>query len=177
MEEKLSDAEIDKLRAIVGMDSESSDYGEEYALNEDAPLPKAPLSGDSSQEPSKQPKKAAGKSTATAPVSVDTELFVKVEEHAAIGGKLAEAKGDMKVIADTVSLLAKAEKLKSEAITRMEAALDKIDAEIEEIESKLVAPEGLNVPEINIASGAADDLFDLRSELDSLKTELGEIKK
>ncbi|MBU4245803.1 MAG: hypothetical protein ABIF85_00890 [Nanoarchaeota archaeon] len=173
MDEKLSDMEIEKLRAIVGLDSETESFSDEKPIEETKPvkntqIPEKPRSYVS-VNPYKKPEERASS-------AIDTELFVKVEEHAAIGKKLAEAKGDMKVIADTVSLLAKAEKLKSEAITRMEVALDKIDAEIEEIESKLVAPEGLHVPEIS-GSIASDEFIDLRSELDSLKSELGGIKK
>ena len=174
MEEKLSDMEIEKLRAIVGLDSETDPFSEEKPVEEikpskDAPVPEKPKPAAPITPPKTREEKVSNVSN-----SIETELFVKVEEHAAIGRKLSETKGDMKIIADTVSLLAKAEKLKTEAITRMETALDKIDAEIEEIEVKLIAPEGLHVPEIN---GPSDDLIDLRSELDSLKTELGGFKK
>lgn len=174
MDEKLSDLEINKLRAIVGLDSETDAFDDEKPFEERAPLQNTPAAEKSAQVLSNPPKKMEE----NAQPSIDTGLFVKVEEHAAIGKKLSEAKGDMKVIADTVSLLAKAEKLKSEAITRMEGALDRIDAEIEEIETKLVAPEGLNVPEINVSEGGvADGFLDLRAEFDSLKNELGNIKK
>jgi len=173
MDEKLSDMEINKLRAIVGLDSETDTFEDETPFEEKAPIQKAPVAEKPTPAaPAKPVKKPEEKASS----SIDTELFVKVEEHAAIGKKLSEAKGDMKVIADTVSLLAKAEKLKSEAIMRMEGALDKIDSEIEEIEAKLVAPEGLSVPEINVA-GATDDFLNLRAEFDSLKNELGGIDK
>ncbi len=174
MEEKITDAEIDKLRAVVGMDidSETEDFVMPVSLMKKAALNNPPVA------PSlKQPQKPI-ETKSFAQQSLDTELFVKVEEHAAIGAKLSESKGDMKVIADTISLLAKAEKLKSEAISRMETALDKIDADIEEIEAKLAVPEGLHAPEINVSTGiVSDDLIDLRSELDSLKSELGRISK
>ncbi|VVB59297.1 Uncharacterised protein [uncultured archaeon] len=173
MEEKITDAEIDKLRAVVGMDIDSDE-----SFEEPVSLMKKGVSNNSSLISSaRQPQKSAEIKSA-APQSLDTELFVKVEEHAAIGAKLSESKGDMKVIADTISLLAKAEKLKSEAISRMESALNKIDADIEEIESKLAAPEGLHAPEIDLSTGVvSDDLIDLRSELNSLKDELGKINK
>ena len=171
MNEKLSDLEIQKLRAVVGMDMEES--SEDALLDEEsAPLPDRSVEEKPSQS---VPSAQSEKTFETSPESVDTELFVKVEEHAFIGKKLSDAKGDMKVIADTISLLAKAEKLKSEAITRMEGALDKIDAEIEEIESKLIVPEGLNIPNMTLSQAlASDSMQDLSSELDSLKKELAE---
>lgn len=175
MDEKLSDLEINKLRAIVGLDSEADAFDDETPFEERVPIQNTPVAEKSTPIAPVKPLKKIEEKAAS---SIDTELFVKVEEHAAIGKKLFEAKGDMKVIADTVSLLAKAEKLKSEAIIRMEGALDKIDSEIEDIESKLIAPEGLNVPEINVSeSGISDDFLNLRAEFDSLKNELGGINK
>ena len=174
MDEKLSDFEIQKLRAAVGMDLETASFEDISAHEESTPMQNTPAEEKSQSSPSAKP----SKTIVTTVDSVDTELFVKVEEHSFIGKKLSEAKGDMKVIADTISLLAKAEKLKSEAIARMESAPDKIDSEIEEIESKLIVPEGLNIPEMNLSQPvASDDLQDLHSELDSLKNELGGINK
>ncbi len=170
MDEKLSDMEIQKLRAVVGMDLETESFEDADAPEESAPIQDTPVEEKSQ---SSAPATRSGKTMESTPESVDTELFVKVEDHAFIGKKLSEAKGDMKVIADTISLLAKAEKLKSEAIARMEGALDKIDGEIEEIESKLVVPEGLNIPEMDLSQAVASDgLQDLSSELDSLKREM-----
>lgn len=175
MDEKLSDMEIEKLRAIVGLNSETDSFSDDKPIEEIKPVQKPAIpEKPQSSVPPNTPKNTEERT----PTAIDTELFVKVEDHATIGKKLSEAKGDMKVIADTVSLLAKAEKLKSEAISRMEGALDKMDSEIEEIESKLIAPEGLHVPEISASSVVdSDDFLDLRRELDSLKNELGGIKK
>lgn len=167
MDDKISDAEIDRLRAVVGM---NSDAGFNNSIPSALPAKKPAFSP--------QPLPVQKQKSAPAPSSVDTELFVKIEEHAAIGSKLAESKGDMKSIADIISLLAKAEKLKSDAIARMEQALDKLDSDMEELEQKLVPPEGLNVPEITSSDDfGSDNLIDLRSELDSLKNELGRINQ
>ena len=179
MEEKLDDAEIDKLRAVVGIGSETDDYFGDGSNN--SSLIKKSAAFEAQRNMSKNnASKNLEKPIVPAPQSLDTELFVKVEEHAAIGEKLIEAKSDMKVIADTISLLAKAEKLKTEAISRMDTAIGKIDSDIEAVESKLVAPEGLNAPEIEMGMGSgfvSDNLLDLRSELDALKSELSKINK
>lgn len=177
--EQLKPADIDKLRALVGIGAEAAEHPEEDA--QQAALSQA--TGDIQE--------AAGGSRfgGSVPVnessegqfqehsSAETELFVKVDEHAAIGEILAGSKGSMKSIADTVSLLAKAEKLKTEAIDRMEVILSGIDDQIALVESKLVAPEGLSAPELGAGAAVEEDLINLRSELESLRGELGRMQK
>ncbi len=175
MDDKISDAEIDRLRAVVGMNSDSGNGGDTASSQRASLLKKsAPPAPTPALE--RQEQKQAENQPVSQHSNIDTELFVKIEEHAEIGSKLAESKGDMKTIADIISLLAKAEKLKSEAISRMEHALDKLDVDIEGLEQKLVPPEGLHIPEITaVQNFVSDDLIDLRSELDSLKDELGKM--
>lgn len=169
MAEKLKPSEIDKLRALVGLGEEP-----EEQVPVASPVRVAPASGNDSPPPPFS-RKTPENVPQEAP-SFETELFVKIDEHAAVGELLAKSKGNMKSIADTVSLLAKAEKLKSDAIERMEATLDDIDAEIGAIESKIAAPEGLSMPELGSAA-MDDELLDMKSELESLKGELGRINK
>ncbi len=169
MAEKLKPSEIDKLRALVGLGEEP-----EERVPVAPPVRAVPASGNGGSPPPFSQKKPENAPQEAA--SFETELFVKIDEHAAVGELLAKSKGNMKSIADTVSLLAKAEKLKSDAIERMEATLDDIDAQIGAIESKIAAPEGLSIPELGSAA-VDDELIDLRSELESLKGELGRINK
>ena len=175
----MNPSDIDKLRALVGMGTDASEP-EAQSEPQSPPAPKVQRAQPAPQMQRPQPREpleSASESMPQESQSIETELFVKVDEHAAIGEILAQSKGNMKSIADTISLLAKAEKLKSEAIERMEAVLEDIDNQIALIESKIAAPEGLSVPEFGSISAAADDLIDLRSELESLRGELGRINK
>lgn len=178
---KLNDAEIDKLRAIVGMGEEASPMQTASALAPQVSAPQA-LSPKPRQTAAREERRNEADFDApqaqVPPANLDTSLFVKIEEHAALGSILLKTKTDMKSIADTISLLARAEKLKADAIERMEKVLDIIDSNLDDLELKLAPPEGLSVPEFTGQDNSAmsDNMIDLHSELESLKNELMQIR-
>lgn len=152
MAERMNDSEVNRLRQIVGMDAQTTpkeaDVAEEYPKEEIIVAPE--------------------------PASADTTLFVKIDDHELVSNELSKSKMDIKAMANTIELLGKAEKLKAEAVARMEENLDLLDAKIKDIEPRLQAPEGLSVDE-KVPSGTntySDSLSDLKTELARIKTGL-----
>ena len=109
-----------------------------------------------------------------APETSDKQLFVKINNHTDIAAELIETKKDIRATAETISLLTKAEKLKKEAIEKLEGNLLELDKKLMEIDSKLVAPHGM----MESTQGTTQhemDLMNLDSKLESLRSELSEI--
>lgn len=157
MVERLRDSDVDRLRQIVGMGAAP---GQKHHAKPQEAEPEIP----------EMPKRGAVFSENRCP---DTRLFVKIDEHEAISKELFKSRKDIKSIADTIELLGKAEKLKAEAVARMEENLNKLDEKIKEIEPKLEAPEGLvDGQEPAEFSAYSDTLSDLKGELERLKDEL-----
>lgn len=152
MAERINESEVNRLRQIVGMDAQA-----------------APKNDKRVEECSKEPF-----SSGPAPESADTTLFVKIDDHELVSNELSKSRMDIKAMANTIELLGKAEKLKAEAVARMEENLDLLDAKIKDIEPRLQAPEGLSGGE-SAPSGTtmySDSLSDLKTELSRIKTEL-----
>ncbi len=148
----MNESEVNRLRQIVGMDAQT-----------------APKEADVAEE---YPKEEI--TVAPTPASGDTTLFVKIDEHELVSNELSKSRMDIKAMANTIELLGKAEKLKAEAVARMEENLDLLDAKIKDIEPRLQAPEGLSGGE-SAPSGTnaySDSLSDLKTELSRIKTEL-----
>ncbi len=169
---ELKESEINQLKAVVGL------AGKEVA---EAPIEPEVMAQDSiipkETEIPETPKKENAVSLHDVDVKeTDTELFVKIDEHVTISKDLMGSKLEIKGISDTVLLLAKAEKLKSEAIERMEKHLDKLDNVLKDVEAKLAAPESLKMAGMGETMGAPIELLDLHTELDSLKDELSKLK-
>lgn len=111
----------------------------------------------------------------------DSQLFVKIEEHESVINELRTAREDIKTIAATIELLAKAEKLKAEAIDRMEQHVSNFDDLLGTIESKIVPPEDiLPHTQEHHPARAVDktlkEMTDLGKDLKSLKERLSKLK-
>ncbi len=146
----MNESEVNRLRQIVGMDAQT-----------------APKENDIAQNKYEE-------CVVQAPASGDTTLFVKIDDHELVSNELSKSRMDIKAMANTIELLGKAEKLKAEAVARMEENLNLLDAKIKDIEPRLQAPEGLTEDE-RAHSGIdtySDSLSDLKTELARIKTEL-----
>ncbi len=171
--ERLSESDINRLRGVVGLGAAGSPGPQDTAAQKQeekimpSPLNMPPVSAPVNNliEPKEHPK-----------TQVETELFVKIDEHTEVAKELIEAKRDIKSIAETISLLGKAEKLKAEAIERLDSHLDTLDAKLSDVESKLSAPEGLEIPTEGIDLGPASDVSDLHRTLERLKDELEDVE-
>lgn len=169
----LNDSEINHLKAVVGLSTnKSTDDSMPEIKKQDNFIPKESVASVSNTNESV-------KEISLEPLSndaeTDTDLFVKIDEHVQISNDLGDSKKEIKGVSDTVLLLAKAEKLKADAIERMERHLDKLDAIINDVEIKLTAPESLKMAESVDMSGTPSELVDLQGELNHLKDELSKM--
>lgn len=167
---KTEKSELERLREAVGLEDEP----EQIPMQESMQPPM--------QEPIQQefePSVEEALESSTVPFEPsekgDTELFVKIEEHTDVATILNNSKKDIKSIIETISLLAKAEKLKADAIEGIEKHLNTLDAKLQQVGIKLMAPEGLQVHEGNLPK-ARNELISLQSDLESLKSELSQLK-
>ncbi|MCK5233822.1 MAG: hypothetical protein KAJ91_03310 [Candidatus Aenigmarchaeota archaeon] len=152
MAERINESEVNRLRQIVGMDTQT-----------------VPKKDNCVEERRKE-----AFFSEPEPASADTTLFVKIDDHELVSNELSKSRLDIKAMANTIELLGKAEKLKAEAVARMEENLNILDAKIKDIEPRLQAPEGLSRGE-RAPSGTnaySDSLSDLKTELSRIKTEL-----
>ncbi|NOQ55968.1 MAG: hypothetical protein GQ477_04155 [Nanohaloarchaea archaeon] len=102
----------------------------------------------------------------------NSALFVKIDRHVEITDDIHNTRIEMKKMLDTISLLNKAEKLKSEAVEKIEKRLNVFDEKLDNIDSNLVAPKEFSSPSaISIRTKDAD-LDNLQSEITKLKTEI-----
>ncbi len=172
--ERLTESDINRLRGVVGLGTAGSPEPQNTAAQKQeekimsTPLNMPPVSAPVNNliEPKEHPKPKT---------QVETELFVKIDEHTEVAKELIEAKRDIKSIAETISLLGKAEKLKAEAIERLDSHLDTLDAKLSDVEAKLTMPEGLEIPTEGVDLGPASDVSDLHRTLERLKDELEDV--
>ena len=150
---KISETDVERLRAVVGMGQQTPP--QKLAGNE-VELRDAPRKGYIPDE------------------TKDNQLFVKIEEHDQIADSLTEAKKDIKAIADTIELLARAEKLKADAIERMEHHIDSFESMLHGIESRIVPPE--DVLRQNATIIDTQQTSRLNTDLKSLKATLEQLK-
>lgn len=152
---KVSDADVQRLRAVVGLGGNAPEK-----------MPAKSKEVDISR--------ALTQKSFAVDETKDSQLFVKIEEHDQITQALDEAKRDIKSIADTIELLARAEKLKADAIERMEHHVDSFERLLESIETRIVPPEDVlkqnaTVIETHQATRLSQDLKTLKSTLEQLK--------
>lgn len=151
---KISDTDVERLRAVVGL-------------------------GQQQQQPARASAgevelKDASRRAYIPDETKDNQLFVKIEEHDQIADSLTEAKKDIKAIADTIELLARAEKLKADAIERMEHHIDSFESMLHGIESRIVPPEDVlrqnaTIIDVQQTSKLNTDLKSLKATLEQLK--------
>ena len=161
MSSGLSDSELRRLRSVVNIGSQE--------------LPLESIKGPIKQEVPKKEKPATFTKTSA---DSDAQLFVKVEEHEAVGNDLHKARDDIKTIASTIELLAKAEKLKAEAIDRMEQHIANFDNVLAKIESRVIPPNDILAQGMDgsISISAASEIGDLNQDLKNLKDALSKLK-
>ncbi|MFH1126685.1 MAG: hypothetical protein ABIG84_04340 [archaeon] len=183
--ERLTESDINRLRGVVGLgttgntDYQNSNIPKNAPQDTEkimptpvnAPKEKPPL--NNIIEPLEPQKKEPAHKQKT---QVETELFVKIDEHTEVAKELTDAKIDIKSIADTISLLGKAEKLKAEAIERLEIHLNELDTKLIDVEEKLSVPDGLDIPDEGIDLGLSSDVSNLHKTLERLKDELDHIE-
>ena len=102
----------------------------------------------------------------------NSALFVKIDRHMEITDDIHSTRVEMKKMLDTISLLNKAEKLKSEAVEKIEKRLNVFDEKLNTIDSNLVAPKEFSSPSIIQIKTRDADLDNLQSEITKLKTEI-----
>ena len=102
----------------------------------------------------------------------NSALFVKIDRHMEISDDILNTRVEMKKMLDTISLLNKAEKLKSEAVEKIEKRLNVFDEKLDNIDSNLVAPKEFSSPSTIQIKAKDADLDNLQSEITKLKTEI-----
>ncbi len=179
---KLDDIEINKLKAIVGMEKPGDKESDVERLKElvekeskEIPAPPVPAEQEkASTEPPgtelKKTEKAEEKTGITKTEKEKADLFVKIEDHKEIASKLLEARKEIKAIAETVELLARAESLKEEAIKRMEEHVQKMEQLWKSVLDRL-SEEDRTYPEYFDEEKVIkeSEIMDLKAELDKLK--------
>ena len=165
--EKLTESDINRLKGVVGLGTSPQETGTDKIMP--TPVNAPPQTHVNNQiEPTQhfntKPK-----------TQVETELFVKIDEHTEVAKQLIDAKKDIKYIADTISLVGKAEKLKAEAIERLESHLNTLDEKLADVEGKLTVPDGLEIPNEGIELQMSTDVSNLHRTLENLKDELSHI--
>jgi len=107
----------------------------------------------------------------------DKDIFVKIEDHTNVAKTLLSSKEDLKDIADTIFLLAKAEKLKKEALEKMSKKLSELKKKTNEVYNKM-AKYGKYVDykvEQDITKHTLSEVESLSKELEAIKKELEKI--
>lgn len=106
-----------------------------------------------------------------------TPLFVKIDKHAEIRKSTVDVRRDMKNIINTISLLAEAEKLKDDAIAKMESQIQVLRETLNTIDHELIAPDFIkNAENTSSSESQGDDFKTLHTEIQSLKSELSSLK-
>ena len=166
--EKLSDSELSRLKSVVNVGA-----------------PKMAMQKPAARMPQKVPRAAAPKAPHGQHADPDSQLFVRIEEHDKVGNDLHKAREDIKTIASTIELLARAEKLKAEAIDRMEQHVANFDSLLQKIEGRIIPPDdileqGMETRAETAGTAArtnvAADIKSLSSDLKSLKDTLSKLK-
>jgi len=192
------DNNIKKLKRAIGIDYEHA-HGPDSSINPQAPpVPPIPQPtqemppikpfdvGEAVQEKPPQPKEPIKITPPSpepqikpqTPKDNDHTLFVKIDKHQDVAQEIHEAKKEMKNMLDTISLLNQAEKLKQEAIAKLESDLSRFDTKFGNIESFLgfKVLEEDHKPQVNRAGENLRDLGSLHNEIKSLKDELNILK-
>ena len=102
-------------------------------------------------------------------------LFVKIDRHVEITDEIVGTRSEMKNMLDTISLLSKAEKLKTEAVEKIEKRLNLFDEKLNKIDSNLVAPKEFSSPSVVPIESKDQGLESLQSEITRLKQELNNL--
>ena len=169
--EKLTESDINRLKGVVGLGTGNAAAPQETGTEKIMPTPI-----NASPQTHVNNMIEPGKTLNTKPkTQVETELFVKIDEHTEVAKQLLDAKKDIKYIADTISLVGKAEKLKSEAIVRLESHLNTLDEKLADVEGKLTIPDGLEIPNEGIELQMSSDVSNLHRTLENLKEELSDL--
>ncbi|MEA2003688.1 MAG: hypothetical protein U9O53_01875 [archaeon] len=109
------------------------------------------------------------------PRKESSALFVKIDRHVEITDEIIGTRSEMKNMLDTISLLSKAEKLKSEAVGKIEKRLNLFDEKLNKIDSNLVAPKEFSSPSVVPIESKDQGLESLQSEITRLKQELNNL--
>ncbi len=135
-----------------------------------------------SQQAIPQPAQAVApipQSPAKIPVTAQPEtrkegsaLFVKIDRHVEITDEILGTRQEMRKMLDTISLLSNAEKLKAEAVAKIEKRLNLFDEKLNKIDSNLVAPKEFSSPSVIPMDQNDAGLESLQSEITRLKSEL-----
>jgi len=107
----------------------------------------------------------------------DKDVFVKIDDHVEIAQILIDSKKELKDISDTIFLLAKAEKLKKEAIEKMSKQLNELKAKTNKVYDKM-AKYGKYVGyeiENRIVKKTMSEIGDLTKELNDIRKELAKL--
>ena len=112
----------------------------------------------------------------------DTHTFVKIDGHVSITNDLIDSKRDIKAIGATISLLSRAEKIRTKAIVRLEDELNKLSVKVKDIEDKMIVegysllPSEYSIEDDDISEENIDE-NSFSNELGDLRNELNELKK
>ncbi len=185
MAKKVDEEDIKRLRKAIGLDEGVSEEAEpEFRENiPEEGMPAPPQRGVDVQEPevprnmAMMPPPVPRSKAPEIPVKVtspENHLFVKLENHTEIAAELVNIKKDIEKTAETLSILAKAEKLKSEATEKLEFNLNELEVKIHEIDRQLVSANKLGSVAKHTHS-PEDDISGLNSSLNSLKSKLSEM--
>ncbi len=99
-------------------------------------------------------------------------LFVKIDRHVEITDEILGTRQEMRKMLETISLLSNAEKLKAEAVAKIEKRLNLFDEKLNKIDSNLVAPKEFSSPSVIPIDQNNAGLESLQSEITRLKSEL-----
>ncbi|MCK4927150.1 MAG: hypothetical protein KAS11_01680 [Candidatus Aenigmarchaeota archaeon] len=99
-------------------------------------------------------------------------LFVKIDRHVEITDEILGTRQEMRKMLETISLLSNAEKLKAEAVAKIEKRLNLFDEKLNKIDSNLVAPKEFSSPSVIPMDQKDTGLESLQSEITRLKSEL-----
>jgi len=99
-------------------------------------------------------------------------LFVKIDRHVEITDEILGTRQEMRKMLETISLLSNAEKLKAEAVAKIEKRLNLFDEKLNKIDSNLVAPKEFSSPSVIPMNQNDAGLESLQSEITRLKSEL-----
>ncbi len=99
-------------------------------------------------------------------------LFVKIDRHVEITDEILGTRQEMRKMLETISLLSNAEKLKAEAVAKIEKRLNLFDEKLNKIDSNLVAPKEFSSPSVIPMDQNDAGLESLQSEITRLKSEL-----
>ncbi len=169
--EKISDkTEKPDLQKTISQNKESLIEGPSKTTSKDNAEKTKPKEATKSK-PTKRTIREAGKVNPS-----DVDVFIKIDDHVNIAKTLIDSKKELKSISDTILLLAKAEKLKKEAIEKMEQHLKILKKEANEVYTKMAQyGKYVNYKDNLITKHTLEPIDDLEKELEEIKKELSQI--